>query len=336
MPEIRFTQQCLPIDDLEMDLSDLAFGTMQLFSAEIDYHFTLKEIRSGIEHRSSIESKNFVLESEVSPNRNMVTVMGYDEQHTKAILWVLDARANILAETSIQRTDLGALRWLDNERLTIETDDYGVLVLVNPFTGEQRVINNELPDLEPRIRWPIAYSSDLEWVTYYSWRQKNSQNSVEGPVVYDVAKQQTIWNAGNGAGSNPAWSPDGQELAFTSGMDEYQLYLFSRTGNIKAVLDDSLPHKAFAFSWSPDGNYIAFWNADSLMVYDRQKDWVFDTCVPGYEIGVTGSPLWSPDSQQIIVHSGSTQPLLVDWEKQRVYKINYIEDSMIIGWMNSP
>jgi Tol biopolymer transport system component len=120
-------------------------------------------------------------------------------------------------------------------------------------------------------------------------------------------------------------------------MNEHQLYLFNHAGQVKAVLDESLPHDAFGFSWSPDGRYIAFWNADSLMIYDRQQDWVFDTCISGRESGVTTNPFWSPDSQQIIARGVSTQPILVNWQEKRVYKIKTSPNigTLYGGWMNS-
>lgn len=232
--------------------------------------------------------------------------------------------------------------WLDDERLIIYTEKYGTMLLVNPFTGEQKTLASELPNLNPNFKpglwWPVVYSPDLEWVAYYSLRKENGKN-VEGPVVYNVVNKQTLWNAGNGVGSDPAWSLDGQVLAFTGGMNEHQLYLFSHTGQVKAVLDESLPHEAFAFAWSPDGRYIAFWNAERLMIYDRQMDWVFDTCISlSYSHGSdSDTPSWSPDSHQVIVMQSSAQPLLVDWQKKMAYRIKGKDrlNSMLGAWMNS-
>lgn len=253
------------------------------------------------------------------------------------VLSVFDAEAKVIAKMVFDRTDLVSSSWLDNERLLIYTEKYGHQLLVNPFSGEQQELADEFPDLypdfEPRLWWPIAYSPDLEWVTYYFARKENGRYR-QGPVVYNLKTKQILWDQADRVGSDPAWSPDGQTLAFTGGMDEYQLYLFSHDGDVKAVLDESLPHEAFAFSWSPNSRYIAFWNAESLMVYDVLQDWVFDTCIAGGELGVLSSPSWSPDSQQIIVLGFTTEPILIDWYGKRAYKIKDNEMSHY-GWMSS-
>jgi hypothetical protein len=341
-PEARFTRQCLQIKD-EVELKEVTSGTILFYIPPPDDLPYLKDIQTGIEYKLPAVSKNSERGNlQISPDEKMLALMEwvYNDQHVRisTILWVVDARASILARISIKRADLGQLRWLDNERLIIDTEKYGTLLLVNPFTGEQKVISNELPNLYPYFStgrwWPVVYSPDLEWVAYYSARTENG-DYIEGPVVYDLVTKQVLWGAGNGVGSNPAWSPDGREVAFTSGMGKNQPYLINRSGQAKTVLSENLPHKAFELSWSPDGRYIAFWNANNLIVYDRQMDWVFNTCISGYESGVTTVPSWSPDSQQIIVHGYSTHPILVNWQEKLAYKIKDMPNIAIIGWMNS-
>jgi hypothetical protein len=329
-----------------VELKDIASGTVLLYTSGVEDPFALKDIQSEIEHRVPIKSIDLLWgTAQVSPNRDMFAIMEweYDEKRTRIgyILWIFDAKVNVLSKIAIRRIDLGELRWLDNERLLIDTEEYGVLLLIKVFTGEQETITNDLPNSYPYDKshlylwWPVTYSPDLQWVTYMTGRTEYGNVYMQGPIVYDLAAKQIIWNKANGVGSRPAWSPDGEALAFTGGMDEYQLFIFDRSGNIKGVLDDSLPHRAFEFSWSPDGSYIAFWTEDSLMVYDREQDWLFDTCIPGNFEASPGPVEWSPDSKQFIANQTSTEPLLIDWEKQRVYKIKFTESSSIYGWMNS-
>jgi hypothetical protein len=339
-PDSRFTQQCLPIADREVELKEVASGTILFYNPSPDERLTLKDAQTGDEYKLSAETKHVKHEySQISPNRKMIAQMEWDLNDQiiaiRNVLWVFDARAKVLSKITFNRTGLRQPRWLDDERLLIDTEKYGTLLLVNPFTGEQRMIANKLPNLYPYFEaglwWPVMYSPDLEWVAYYSAREENS-GYMEGPVVYDLEAKKTLWGAANGVGSNPAWSPDGQEVAFAGGMDEYQLYLISRSGQIKAVLGENQPHKAAELSWSPDGRYIAFWNDDSLMVYERQTNQVFDTCISGDGME---NPVWSPDSQKVIINTYSAQPILVDWQKKIAYKIKYIPNRVISGWMNS-
>lgn len=351
-PETRFTRQCFPVDDGEYELDEITSGTILVGrwvpatpppGSELRI---LEDIQSKKEYILPSSSIKSLIDSiEFSPNQKLLAMLEsvYDSKSTErgpqvgSALSVFNAQAEIVAKTVFDRTDLVSLSWLDNERLLIYTEKYGNQLLVNPFTGEQQELADELPDLypsfEPGLWWPIAYSPDLEWVTYYSLREERGKY-IQGPVVYNLKKKQILWDHANGVGSKPAWSPDGQVLAFTGGMDERQLYLFSHDGDVKAVLDESLPHEAFAFSWSPDSRYIAFWNAERLMVYDVLQDWVFDTCISGGQLGVLSSPSWSPDGQQMIVLGFTTEPILVNWHEKRAYRIKDNEMSHY-GWMSS-
>lgn len=349
-PGVRFTQQCLLVDDKNIDIKNVSSGTLLLSFFDPDLppagrnFYILTDILADRQYKLITPDGNPLLSDlTISHNRNWLATMEriYDYQkmaYIKQSVWIFDSQGNARLKVDTDRTDLGTMRWLDNERLLIDTEEYGVLLLIKVFTGEQETITNDLPNSYPYDKshlylwWPVTYSPDLQWVTYMTGRTEYGNVYMQGPIVYDLAAKQIIWNKANGVGSRPAWSPDGEALAFTGGMDEYQLFIFDRSGSIKGVLDDSLPHRAFEFSWSPDGSYIAFWTEDSLMVYDREQDWLFDTCIPGnFQIG----PEWSPDSKQFIANQTSTEPLLVDWEKQRVYKIKVIENSSIYGWMNS-
>jgi hypothetical protein len=343
-PNSRFTQQCLTIDNREVTLNEITSGTI-LFSWSIpnsstldDRRSLLYDIQTGNEYSLPSPSSNNSLEYfAVSPNRNLlarleVTLIEQNHQFIgamKAVLWLFDARANVVAKMNLKQPDLLSLAWLDDERLIIVTAKYGSLLLVNPFTGEQRVVDDKLPNLYPykpywerQIPWnPVVYSSDLEWVIYPSQYIDSHNGAHSESVLYDVTTKQTLWT--DDAGIVSVWSPDGQVFAFTLvGKDERQLYLFSRSKQLKTVLDNNPPHEVDAFigfKWSPDGNLMAFGNAGKLMIYDRQKDWVFDTCVP---VDRMFAEPWSSDSQQLVVYSSDSpaSKALVDWQAKIIYK----------------
>jgi dipeptidyl aminopeptidase/acylaminoacyl peptidase len=359
-PEIRFTRQCLPIEDREVALNEVASGTIFVSwtGPSVKYYESLSalhDLQTGNEYLlpSSLYSERAgFISSEISPNQKMLAKLQvlYDRdrgvpglKYIGNAVQVFDARANLIAKLTFNRADLVWLHWLDNERLIIDTEKYGTLLLVNPFTGEQQTLADDLPNLYPYELnkknfpwWPVVYSPDLDLVAYHS-QYKDGDEYRSGAVLYDLVSKQILWKKDEGV--SPAWSPDGKVLAFTTVSYEGRLYLFSRPGPVRAVLDESLPHQARVFSWSPDGRYIAFWNAESLMIYDRQMDWVFDTCISSNQDIV--SPRWSPDSRQILVYvSGySTELMLVNWEEKRAYKIKeFPHDELngrIYGWMNS-
>jgi hypothetical protein len=350
-PEIRFTRQCLQVEDREVALNEVTSGTILVAGwkgPSVEYYESMSaliDIQTGKEYElpSNPNSKNSTfISSEISPDRKMYAKLEVIDQENKPIknaVWVFDARANLIAKLTFIRTDLVWLHWLDNERLIIDTEQYGTLLLVNPFAGEQQTLADELPSLYPyelnkkNFPWyPVVYSPDLKWVAYYS-EHRDSNGYFLGYVLYDLSSKQILWKKESPNGLR--LSPDGEifTLATAGTIDNNQLYLFNRSGQLKTVLDKYEP--GGMFSWSPDSRYIAFWNAESLMIYDRQMDWVFDTCISS-NLGVY--PRWSPDSKQMIVYvSGySTETMLVDWQKKMAYKIKELpHDGIMFGWMNS-
>jgi Tol biopolymer transport system component len=244
----------------------------------------------------------------------------------------------VLTNLSLNRTDLGDMLWLDQERLIIEAKNENMIV-VNPFTHKQELISNELPGLETRHLptgpwWRVEYSPDLKQVVYYS---------SSGPALYDVVSKQILWySTMQGNWGMPGWSPDGQEVVIAAGG---QLYLINRSGEAKSMLDENLPNEGAAPTWSPDGQYIAFWNFDDLILYDRKAEQILGLCVKN-DWTTKPSLGWSPDGKQFwadgYVESGPkpyAYPILIDLNKWVVYinilemqNWNYAAPSI---WMNS-
>lgn len=103
---------------------------------------------------------------------------------------------------------------------------------------------------------------------------------------------------------DPAWSPDGRQLAFISDRDGYQeLYVMDAGGgNVRRLTVNDWTEQAP--SWSPDGAQIAFdcylpdssGQADSricLVGADGANPRILTEDINGY------APIWSPDSTQL-------------------------------------
>jgi WD40 repeat protein len=341
-PVPRFTKQCFPVGDQIVSLKDVASAGTILF--DVPDSMLLRDTQTGVEHKLPAIDYGGYGNFQISPNRKMLALMeefmnADRTAPTNYTLWVVDARAKLLVKISLKRADIGDIRWLDNERLILTTGKYDTLLVLNPFTGKQQLVSNELPDLDttfyPWLMWRVEYSPDLEWAVYYYQEPNQGGHSVSGSIARDVVTKQNLWKSSGGYVDKPVWSPDGQEVAVTSAEDG-QLYLIKRPGPANAIMDDSMAaHKASAPAWSPDGHFIAFWNFDNLIIYDRQTDRLVDTCILNHSGAPPEAAVWSPDSQQVIVNQGTSQPDLVDLQKMSAYKIEHAPNNKVLVWMNS-
>lgn len=105
--------------------------------------------------------------------------------------------------------------------------------------------------------------------------------------------------------TDPAWSPDGNSLVYSSDKDSAHLQLWirdMRTGQSRKVTDlDTQPQGA---TWSPDGTRIVFFNVDGMWrvapmsvldVASGRVTQIHDT------LPQPGTPTWSPDGRRVAI-----------------------------------
>ena len=105
--------------------------------------------------------------------------------------------------------------------------------------------------------------------------------------------------------TEPAWSPDGTQLAYSSDKDSEHLQLWVRdmkSGRSRRLTD--LTTQPQGAAWSPDGTRIAFFNVDGMWrvaqmsvidVATGQVTKVHDT------LPQPGAPAWSPDGKRLAI-----------------------------------
>ncbi len=120
----------------------------------------------------------------------------------------------------------------------------------------------------------------------------------------------------------PAWSPDGQKIAFMSFRDEHrfqgrgairgEIYVMNSDGTNPINLTQSPGRADGSPSWSPDGKQIAFHSTWDIWRMDA--DGANPHNLTNHDAG-DGYPEWSPDGRQIVFTSDRDR----NWE---IYVIN--------------
>ncbi len=157
--------------------------------------------------------------------------------------------------------------------------------------------DSEVTDGQP------AFSPDGEWIAFRSARDGGGL-FVMGATGESVKRVTDF-------GFNPAWSPDGKQIVFSTdgvasqsrGGGEGQLHIADiETGEVRAIEIDG---DAVQPSWYPNGHRIAFWSNSLSRMGSAIRD-IWTISVSGGEpTPVTNddhidwNPVWSPDGTSI-------------------------------------
>lgn len=234
------------------------------------------------------------------------------------------------------------IRSLSTDGKTLVFDRLGTIFTLTPGEEPKAVsidLDGDMPDVRPRV---ANVGSEVQSATI-SPTGIRAAVEAHGEIISLAVKDgitRTITATPGTMERSPAWSPDGQSIAYFS--DEgglYALHVASQQGAGKAVKKYALaPEPAYYFNplWSPDGKRIAFQD-------NRLNTWILDlgtgkltAAGPADEFGgfANGSSgmAWSPDSQWFVYArvSGNHFPVLMLHEVA-TGKVTQITDAMAMA-----
>ncbi len=340
LPEARLKIQCLDI--LPFLQPGLEASGILVLDSETSPSTYLKDMTSGIT-TEMFSARSFLVDATISPDRKWIAYERISPYQGTLII----ANAKGQTEKIIDLEDLKLIGWLNNEQLVLRMPAYiptstanpvvgnenkfvyPTLLILNPFTGEQRTLEPNFPDLRSPEWLPnwgdwngLVYDPSLTHAVYPSNR---------GLTLRDLDNGRTTsfpdfdWTE-----AFPQWSPDGSRFAFANNVIgakmSSEIFTIDLDGQVRQLSNLNAYYAGGyispAFSWSPDGSYIAFWlkveTLDfSLSVLDTATGEVVNYCVGGpFNIAVDTLPLWAPDGTQIVLENyvpgGTSRVVLVD------------------------
>jgi hypothetical protein len=219
--------------------------------------------------------------------------------------------------------------WLGNEHISYLIWDGSLglqTVVLNPFTGEQQLLLPNYPNFIHYYNGPghmplyfgysnVVYDPSLRFVVY----PKESDYDLYA-ALWDRETNQEITKVPTGANMGwppPIWFPDSHAfivVAYPKKDATREWFIVNLDGKWRQLTHFGDQYTNYEFgdwaSLSPDGHYLAFGLSHEsspslvspeLIILDLTTLSAFNTCITS-----NSTPIWSPDSQYLVVQHPDT------------------------------
>ena len=218
-------------------------------------------------------------------------------------VWEYDTASGRLTQrTNFKKFDC---KRLEGGAGTLVFENGGYLYTLDAGGGEPRQLQIQLRGDFPWARPHWVDTNEAIVGAVISPTGKRAAFEARGEIFTVPAEKGDIRNLTKSSGvadRDPAWSPDGQTLAwFSDGSGEYQLVLADQFGDNRRTIE--LPQPTFFYTprWSPDSKHLAYGDADrNLWIVDIESGdaKLIDNERFAHPVRII-YPEWSPDSKWI-------------------------------------
>jgi Tol biopolymer transport system component len=181
----------------------------------------------------------------------------------------------------------------DGEKVAYYADRAIWIIPISPETGRPAGSPKRILDYPPKYRAGVSWSPDSQKITLEWGKDEDGGNIWTLSIKDGTLAQLTddpIWEG------RPIWSGDGKKIAYNRGGSKLH-FVPAEGGPPKKIMDNARP-----YSWSPDGEWLWYYEGIKPRLYRTSDGRVFEITPPQ---GVGDFFSWSPDGKKMFFYRSS-------------------------------